>query len=176
MFEILHVLLDLLGTDRARESRRPQSDTPKEIGARRPPKARRGICRSPEFDQPSPSPPRSRRNSCTSPPESPGRGDPGVVHSADHDTDPGALAVWKFRFQNILLHEGIAERDGKEIEGERVEKSRDHSDFVDARSDAANELMRPQLFKRSPSGTEELTEMGRNLGAPWNGTRSRGHE
>jgi hypothetical protein len=88
---------------------------------------------------------------------SPGRGDPRVVYSPDHDTDPGALAVWKFRFQDVLLHQGISERDEKEIEPERVEKSRDHSDFVDAGSDAAHETVCAQQFERSPSGTEELS-------------------
>ena len=93
----------------------------------------------------------------------PGRGDSGIVHAADHDAHSGALAIGKFRFQNVLLHQRVAERDEKEIEPDRIEKPRHHSEFVDARPDAAHEPVRAQLFERPPSGAEELAEMGRDL-------------
>ena len=120
MFEILHVLPNLLGTDCAGNNRGHNRMRQRKLERRRRQRHVVGFA--------------DRLNSIDfrhhllgrvgivvlRPRNPPGRGDPRVVYSADDDAASGALAIWKFRLQDVPVHEGIAERDKKEIEPDRA--------------------------------------------------------
>src|ERR1700722_19660906 len=89
-----------------------------------------------------------------------GRQNPGIVDAANDDPEDPLLAARELAFEHVLPKQRVAHGEQEEIHVEKIEKTRDRAQRIEARANAANDACFSQFRERLPSARLELREIG----------------